>query len=231
MNIRKISSLAALFIMAAAGIVIAMVVVHGSDRKKNSLLETIKPGEIIAKSDEDRAEEKYSSLSPQDSLKTIEQAAASRKKRIAAIRTAKSLLADEEFMLALLPGINGWHLDNPQYHKGGYGKSDTANLIAKYIGPGASVIEVELIDYIEAPAALQPLKMIFNMEQNELAEKRNSQVSTYEGNLVLEEYNAKTKERQFSAIIKNRFLVKLKSNAKNSREILQHFTKELFIKK
>lgn len=231
MNKRKIASLAALLVTTAAGIVIAMVVVNGSDRRKNSLLETIKPGEVIAKWEEDRSAEKYSSLSPQDSLKTIEQAAASQEKRIAAIRTAKSLLADEEFMLALLPGLNGWHLDNPQYHKGGYGKSETADLIAKYIGPGADIIEIELIDFIEAPAALQPLKMIFNMQQSELAEKRNSRVSLYEGNPVLEEYNTKTKERQFSAIIKNRFQLKLKSSAKNSSEILQHFTKELFIKK
>lgn len=230
---RKLPVFILLFLLAAVGLVVTLLLLP--DSKENQVLNPfagLKPGELIVKSDGNRVEEKEFSLSPRDSQETIKQAAALVKKRFDDIRANRITLADKETLISLLPDVRNWQIENPQYFKGGYGGQETANLTASFTSQGSGgVVRVELIDYKAAPSALQPLKMIFKMGRDEETERRSGKVTNYNGNFVLEEYNSKKRERQFSTIIRDRYLVKMKCSRNNSQEILQNFTTLLFAEK
>lgn len=227
-----ISGLIALCLIAVVGIVITLMLLIGSSEKKlPNPLEGLKSGGLVAISDENKAEERRSSLSPWDSVKTMGKAAEAVKKRFERIRAEKTILADKEKLLSLLAPVSGWQIKKSQYYLGGYGEEETANLNITYSGADSRSIEVEIIDYGATPAALQPMKMIFKMERDEEMEQRDGKVSDYNGHLVFEEYNRRKKQRQFSSILKDRYLIKLKHIGNNSRKTLQNFTQELFSQK
>lgn len=225
----KIPGIISLFSVATIAAVVTLVLLSSTAKEKGpSSLEGLKAGEMVAISDKDRTEETRFSLSSGDSLQTMEQTAAIVKKRFERIRAEKVLLADKETLLNLLPPVKDWQMGNRQYHRGGYGEEETTNLNVDFSGEDSMKIRVEIVDYGAAPAALQPLKMIFKMEKEDVAEPRADRVSDYNGNLVLEEYNRKLRQRQFSSILNDRYLIKLKIKGKNTREILQDFTRQLF---
>ncbi len=198
------------------------------------MLDQIRPGDLAAKTEEDREEMTSSSLTPSDSLTTMTRAAAVVKKRTEERRGKKITLIDEDAMLALLalPVDSKWKLANPQYHTAAYGDVETANLVTRYLDTEGREIRLELIDYIAAPAALQPLKMIFDMEKRkeDNIKQGKGEVVVYNDVVVLEEYNSRVNRAQISTIIKNRFILRLKCTGKKSQEIIREFSREFFAK-
>lgn len=218
-----------MFLVVAIAVVVTLVLLSAPAKEKISTpLEGLKGGEIVAISEKDRAEETRYSIAPRDSLKTMEQTAAIVKKRFERIRAEKILLADKEKLLALLPPVKDWQMGNPQYHRGGYGEEETTNLNVEFTGANSMKIQVEIVDYGAAPAAMQPLKMIFKMEKGDVAGPRADRVSDYNGNLVFEEYNRRLRQRQFSSILKDRYLIKLKLRGRNTEEIIKDFARKIF---
>ncbi|MCK4763965.1 MAG: hypothetical protein KAW12_17315 [Candidatus Aminicenantes bacterium] len=210
--------------IAAVLILLGLIPGIGKKTTANPLEKLKESGKVIIKTGTSSDEEKNTSLTQQDSLEIMQQAATEMKKRAQReIQGLPFVLADKETLLAFLPAVEGWQMQESQYHRGGYGGRETSNLNTKYLDSAGKAIEVELIDYSAVPAALQPLKIIFNMERSEEDKRRNEKVSIYNGVPVREEYNFRTKLAQFSAILKKRYIITLKCRGSGCRRTLQGF--------
>lgn len=220
------SIFAILLLLCGAAVFVLMGLIPGAGEKEavNYLKKFKESGKVIIKIGRTGDGERNTSLTRQDSLGIMQQAAVEMKQRAQReIQGIPFALADKEKLLAFFPVVEGWQMQNPQYHRGGYGGQETSNLNTKYVDTSGKSVEVELIDYSAVPAALQPLKMIFNMERGDGDIRKNEKVSIYNGVPVREEYNSRTRLAQFSTILKKRFILTLKCRGNRCRKTLQDF--------
>lgn len=220
--------LALAYLAAGVVIIIFLILVWGLGHKDNGFTtlsdDKIKDiGEVIEKSANYQEEDWGIPFSREDSIKAMQEAAEEMKKRSEEIQGKKIVVADKETLTSSLPKINGWQLESSEYHKGAYGVDETSNLSVRYGGPDSRQVHVEIIDYGAAAAALQPLKMIFSMNNSTENHRRYARVSSYNDILVFEEYDKKAKQAEFSFIKMDRYLINLKCKGNDSLEILKEF--------
>lgn len=164
-------------------------------------------------------------FSLQDSIETIKKAASERNEIKEANQVKRIKVAEKEILLKAMPKLANWKPTPSQYHKGAYGIYETANLSAVYKQAQKGEVLVEIVDYGSAKAALQPLKMIFSMNNSADDYRRYARVTEYNGLKVFEEFNKKTRQIEFSFIVNERYIVRLKSQGKKGTEFLQQFTR------
>lgn len=210
----------------AAVLVIFFVPGRRVDRQTVEVLNPSANGSVeIIDTDEKGEEEEWGlPFSREDSIDTMQKGAHEIRNRTEAVQGKKITVADRATLVSTLPAVPGWVMGNPEYHIGAYGVDETSNLVVSYTGPGQESVLVEAIDYGTASAALQPLKMIFTMNNAADDDRRYAKVSSYNGIPVFEEYDKTVKQVEHSFIINDRYIFHLKCRAADSLQILQKFT-------
>jgi len=211
---------------AAAVLMIFFLPGRGVDRQAVDVLNPPGNGTVEVIDADERGEEEEWGLpfSREDSIDTMQKGANDIRNQIEAVQGKKITVADRATLVSALPVVPGWEMSNPDYHIGAYGADETSNLAVSFKGPEQEIVLVRLIDYGTASAALQPLKMIFTMNNATDDTHRYAKVSSYNDIPVFEEYNKAAKQAEHSFIIKDRYIVHLKCRANDSLQILQQFT-------
>ena len=143
------------------------------------------------------------------------------------IQGKKIIAAAETTLQAVLPSMAGWQVENPSYGRGVVGELETAHLQADYIGPESRKITANITDAGGASMLLVPVKMLFSMRITIDNEERYQKVSVYNDIPVAERYDKGSQEASFAIIVKDRYLIELKTKAENGLELLKEFMDKL----
>jgi hypothetical protein len=147
------------------------------------------------------------------------------------IQGKKIVVADEGTLKSVLADVGGWQLNNPSYSKGAFGEIETANLHATYVGPNSTEVDVNIADTGTASAMLAGLKMFFAMNIAVDNENEYQKISTYNDIPVVETYHKKTQEATFGFIVKDRYMVDLRTKGANGLDLLKEFIGKLDLSK
>lgn len=143
------------------------------------------------------------------------------------IQGKKIIAAAETTLKAVLPSMAGWQMENPSYGRGVVGELETAHLQTNYTGPENRKIHVNITDAGGASMLLVPVKMLFAMRITIDNEERYQKVSVYNDIPVAERYDKRSQEASFAIIVKDRYLIELKTKAENGLELLKEFMNKL----
>jgi predicted nucleic acid-binding Zn-ribbon protein len=143
------------------------------------------------------------------------------------IQGKKIIAAAEVTLKAVLPSMAGWQMENPSYSRGTVGELETAHLQTEYAGPESRKIHVNITDAGGASALLVPVKMLFAMKITIDNEETYQKVSVYNNIPVAERYDKRNQEASFGVIIRDRYLIELKTKAENGLELLKDFMNKL----
>ncbi len=139
------------------------------------------------------------------------------------IQGKKIVVASESQLKSILPSGAGWQIQNPSYGQGKFGELETAALQTDYTAADGNPIHVEVTDAGSASAMLAPVKMLFAMNVTVDNEEEYQKVSIYNDIPVLEKYDKQSHEASFGIIVKERYLVELKTTAENGLALLKEF--------
>ena len=131
--------------------------------------------------------------------------------------------SDRETLVAALPRVEGWEMKNPRYHKTSFSGIEVANVDVDYLGAGDQEVSVNLTDAATASAMLAPLKMVFSMNMVNEDDDSYEKVSTVNGIPVIEKYDKRDKDAEFTIILKGRYILNLESRGEGSLERLKKF--------
>lgn len=143
------------------------------------------------------------------------------------IQGEKIVVATESEMKAVLPSVADWQMENPSYGRGAVNNLETAHLQAAYTGPENRRIHVNITDAGGASALLVPVKMIFAMKITVDNEDTYQKVSVYNDIPVAERYNKGNQEASFAIIVRDRYLIELRTKSENGLELLKDFMGKL----
>jgi hypothetical protein len=143
------------------------------------------------------------------------------------IQGKKIIAATETTLKAVLPSMAGWQVENPSYGRGVVGELETAHLQADYMGPESRKITANITDAGGASMLLVPVRMLFSMRITIDNEERYQKVSVYNDIPVAERYDKRSQEASFAIIVKDRYLIELKTKAENGLELLKEFMNKL----
>lgn len=143
------------------------------------------------------------------------------------IQGKKIIAATETTLKKILPSMAGWQMENPSYGRGAAGELETAHLQADYAGPENSRIHVSIVDAGGVSALLAPVKMLFAMKITVDNEETYQKVSVYKDIPVAERYDKRNQEASFGIIVKDRYLIDLKTKSENGLELLREFMDKL----
>jgi DNA repair exonuclease SbcCD ATPase subunit len=245
-------------LIIASVIVIILVIIllstlFGGDEAKNAGIESFTPqavseakknlppqvAETIEKYKQRIAESsKKEKDETEDTPKTIEEAmekmktvTGEMKKQSEQIQGKEIVVSDKAALMAALPTINGWTMQEPQYEKGSFAQLETSHLHTTYIGPGSQKIEVNITDTASASVALQTWRIILQMNLNREDERGYQKITTVNNTPVIERYNKKSREVSLGFIVKDRYMVELQSQGKDNMTLLKNLVPQLHLSK
>jgi hypothetical protein len=167
----------------------------------------------------------------QDLAKQMEKGLGGLKEQSENIQGKKIAAADEGTLKSVLPNVGGWNANNPSYSKGAFGEIETANVHATYIGPDSKEVHVEVTDTASVSALLMPVKMIFSMNLSVDNDEKSEKISTYNGTPVIESYDKRTQEASFGFILKDRYIIGLRTKSENGPDLLKQFMSKMDLSK
>ena len=144
-----------------------------------------------------------------------------------AMHGGEIVTADRDTLLAALPKVDGWEMQNPRYQKTSFSGIEVANVDVDYAGPDGREVSVTLTDAATASAMLAPLKMVFNMKVETEDDSGYQKVHTVNGIPVIEKFDKDDQEAEFSIILKDRYIINLESRGEGSLDILKTFVAAL----
>jgi hypothetical protein len=139
------------------------------------------------------------------------------KKRSDQIHGKEIVVSDEATLMAALPGISGWTMEEPEYQKGSFAQLETSHIHTTYKGPGSEKIEVRITDTASASVALQNWRIILQMNLVWDHDRGYQKISTVNNIPVIERYDKKSQKVSLGFIAKDRYIVELESQGKNDR--------------
>ncbi len=122
-------------------------------------------------------------------------------------------------------------MNNPSYSKEAFGEIETANVHATYTAPDSREVYVEVTDAGGASALLAPFKMIFSLNMSVDNNEKSEKISTYNGTPVIESYNKRTQEANFGFILKDRYIIGLRTKSQNGPDLLKEFMSKMDLSK
>ena len=143
------------------------------------------------------------------------------------IQGKKIIAAAETTLQAVLPSLAGWQIENPSYGRGLVGELETAHFQADYTGPENRKIHYNITDTGGAAMLLVPVRMLFAMNITIDNEERYQKVSIYNNIPVAERYDKGSLAASFAIIVRDRYLIELKTQAENGLELLKEFMDKL----
>jgi myosin heavy subunit len=214
-------------LIAASVIVIILVIVllstlFGPGDKANTELKTTTPPPVS---------EVKNSLPPQvaETIEKYKQRIAETSKKE---KQGKEIVAsDKATLMAALPTISGWTREEPVYHKGSFAQLETSHLRTTYTGPDSKKIEVRITDTASASVALQTWRIIFQMNLARDDDRGYQKISTVNNIPVIEKYDKQSREVSLGFIVKDRYMVELESQGKDSMSLLKNLVPQLHLSK
>ena len=172
------------------------------------------------------------SQAPKDMKEAMEQmqtATGEIKKRSEQLQGKEIVVADKAALATVLPTVDGWKMEEPVYDKGTFGQLETANLRATYTSTGADSlrVDVDITDTATASALLSGTKMFISMNIAHDNENKYRKISDYNGVRLIENYDKRSKRMEFTFIVKDRYLVAMRSKGEKSLAILKDFITKL----
>jgi hypothetical protein len=153
------------------------------------------------------------------------------KKQSEQIQGKEIVVSDKAALMAALPTINGWTRQEPQYETGSFAQLETSHLRTTYIGPDSQKIEVKITDTASASVALQTWRIILQMNLNREDERGYQKITTVNNIPVIERYDKKSREVSLGFIVKDRYMVELESQGKDSVSLLKTLIPQLNLSK
>jgi DNA repair exonuclease SbcCD ATPase subunit len=153
------------------------------------------------------------------------------KKQSEQIQGKEIIVSDKAALMAALPTITGWTMQEPQYEKGSFAQLETSHLRTTYIGPDSQKIEVNITDTASASVALQTWRIILQMNLNREDERGYQKITTVNNIPVIERYDKKSREISLGFIVKDRYMVELQSQGKDNMALLKNLVPQLHLSK
>jgi len=136
-------------------------------------------------------------------------------------QTAKITVVDKETLMAALPKLDGWQLNDPSFNRGAFGGIEIANLNARFSG-GDKELEVKISDTGTAQAMLMPLKMALQMNVAHEDGNGYEKVSNYNDIPVIEKFTKGSQRSELTVVYKDRYIVELDSKGEGSMDLLKN---------
>ena len=143
------------------------------------------------------------------------------KRQSEAIQGGKIVIAEKDTLLSALPKLDGWQVEEPRYSKSAFGGIETAYIETDYAGGGDKTIQVKITDVGTASAMLAPLKMVLQMKLSNENEEGYQKISDFNGASVIEKFEKADQRTQVTLLVKDRFIVELKSSGEGSSGLLK----------
>ena len=153
------------------------------------------------------------------------------KKQSEQIQGKEIVVSDKTTLMAVLPTINGWTREEPQYQKGSFAQLETSTIRTTYTGPDSQKIKISITDTASASVALQTWKIIFQMNLTREDEKGYQKITTVNNIPVIEKYDKQSQEVSLGFIVKDRYMVELESRGKDSMSLLKNLISQLHLSK
>jgi hypothetical protein len=158
-----------------------------------------------------------------EQMSDAEEATEKMKEASEAMHGGEIVTADRDTLVAALPQLDGWEMQNPRYQKTSFSGIEVANVDVDYAGPEGREVSVTLTDAATASAMLAPLKMVFSMKVETEDDSGYQKVGTVNGIPVIEKYDKEDQEAEFSIILKDRYIINLETRGEGSLDILKKF--------
>jgi DNA repair exonuclease SbcCD ATPase subunit len=153
------------------------------------------------------------------------------KKQSEQIQGKEIVVSDKTALMAVLPTINGWTREEPQYQKGSFAQLETSTIRTTYTGPDSQKIKISITDTASASVALQTWRIIFRMNLAREDERGYQKITTVNNIPVIEKYDKQSEEVSLGFIIKDRYMVELESRGKDSVSLLKNLLPQLNLSK
>jgi DNA repair exonuclease SbcCD ATPase subunit len=153
------------------------------------------------------------------------------KKRSEQIQGKEIIVSDKAALMATLPDISGWTMQEPKYEKGSFAQLETSHIRTTYTGPDSQKIEVRITDTASASVALQTWRIIFQMNLARDDDRGYQKISTVNNIPVIEKYDKQSREVSLGFIVKDRYMVELESQGIDSVSLLKNFILQLDLSK
>ncbi len=244
----KMIGLIAAGVVVVVGIIIVLILLLGTDKKEqdDSLASVLSRAQktttpetaaeaykqlqkkIIEKKmkeDAEKSEDKgeKTPTTPEEAIKKMDEVTAEIKERSEQIQGKEIVVTDKETFISVLPDISGWKMEDTSYNRSRFGQLETSHLYTTYVSPEGQRIRVHITDTATASAALRTYKMVFSMNISRENDNGYEKISTYKNTQVIEKYTKDPPETEFVFIVKDRYLVELECEGKNSLELLKNF--------
>lgn len=177
------------------------------------------------KEDAEKSEDKdeKTPTTPEEAMKKMDEVTAEIKERSEQIQGKEIVVTDKETFISVLPDISGWKMEDTSYNRSRFGQLETSHLYTTYVSPEGQRIRIHITDTATASAALRTYKMVFSMNISRENDRGYEKISTYKNTQVIEKFTKDPPETEFMFIVKDRYLVELKCEGKNSLELLKNF--------
>jgi len=158
----------------------------------------------------------------EDADKEISKITGDIKKRSEQIHGKEIVVSDKVKLMRALPEIKEWVMAAPDYQKKNLQTGEISNIHTIYIGPGNKRIEVNITDTANASAVLQTWKIIFQMNLKREDDKGFQKITTVNSVTVMEQYDNQSQRSILCFIVKDRYMVELRSHGKDSLYLLKY---------
>ena len=153
------------------------------------------------------------------------------KKQSEQIQGKEIVVTDKVTLIAALPTISGWTREEPKYERGSFAQLETSHIRTTYTGPDSKTIEVRITDTASASVALQTWRIIFQMNLAREDERGYQKITAVNNIPVIEKYDKQSQEVSLGFIVKDRYMVELESQGKDSVSLLKNLIPQLNLSK
>ncbi len=155
---------------------------------------------------------------PMGNMKTV---TGELKKRSEQIQGKEIVTSDKAALIAVLPAVSGWTREEPKYYKDSFSQLETSHISTTYTGPDSKRIKVNITDTANASAALQTWRIIFQMNLTREDDRGYQKISTVNNIPLIEKYDKQSQEVSLGFIVKDRYIVELETQGKDSVSLLK----------
>jgi hypothetical protein len=192
------------------------------EKYKQRIAETLKKG---------KDESGDTPMTMEEAMEKMKTVTGEMKKQSEQIQGKEIVVSDKATLMAALPTISGWTREEPEYHKGSFAQLETSHIRTTYTGPGSKKIEVRITDTASASVALQTWRIIFQMNLARDDDRGYQKISTVNNIPVVEKYDKQSREVSLGFIVKDRYMVELESQGKDSVSLLKNLIPQLHLSK
>jgi hypothetical protein len=220
----KMIGIVAAGLILIIAIIIALATIFGaSDEEKHEVKSSEEVAEKIQDQREKDSQSSKSITTPEEAAKSIDTMTGTIKEQSEKLQGGKIVAADKETFLAALPDISGWTTENTSYNKGSFGQIETSNLSTTYVNSDEEAIDIQITDAATGSAMLRTYKLFIGMKMSKADEYGHEKVSEYNDIPVIEKYRKNPETAEFIYLLKDRYIVNLKSKGEGCLDRLKGF--------